>query len=118
MYDELIKALREYADRRCPLDKSAGTCIHKEVKDAADAIEELQHEIDMDSDIIRELDNARPRWISVEERPPTETGEYLATTERGALMVGFYYAMAKNWNIRAKVKWWMERPAPPKEETE
>ena len=45
MYEELVKALREYAYRRCPLEEKAGICGNHDALKAAYAIEELSKRV-------------------------------------------------------------------------
>lgn len=80
MYEELIKALRDRADtlynasRLYDSDAEDAAILYK----AADAIDDLSREIDIDNAAITAMDAAMPRWIPVTERLPEKTGTYLA----------------------------------------
>ncbi len=91
-------------------------CMGTLMLKAADAIEELSETVNMQkAQIIAMAGEDKPRWISVDEALPEKYGTALVTTERGSVMVCCYYPQAKNWNTRAKVKWWMLLPQPPQE---
>ena len=63
-YTELVKALRELAED----DNDEAAQAANAIEELQNIVKDLQYEIDIDSDIIRELDNARPRWIPEKPR--------------------------------------------------
>lgn len=107
-YEDLVKRLNEYSAQH---ENHGGITA-----EAADAIEELQGKLYLMKKTAEWLNEEIPRWISVDEALPEKYGTALVTTERGSVMVCCYYPQAKNWNTRAKVKWWMPLPQPPQEE--
>ena len=58
------------------------------------------------------VEAAQPKWISVEERLPEESGYYLAYDCRGNLFVCLYQAN-RLWDS-SSVDYWMPIPEPPK----
>lgn len=55
----------------------------------------------------------REQWISVKDRLPGKEGSYLATTEKGAVVVVHYYPRHKQFsNVRWKLTHWMPMPTP------
>lgn len=116
--EELVKSLRQCAEGTCNGCKYELTqvgCRGQLQKEAADAIEELQGKLYLMKKTAEWLNEKIPRWTSVDEALPEKYGTELVTTERGSVMVCCYYPQAKNWNTRAKVKWWMPLPQPPQE---
>ncbi len=123
--EELVKTLHHcVASMNCAtctvenIDKEAKKqqrCVTLLLAKAADAIEKLQGMLYLMKKTAEWLNEKIPRWTSVDEALPEKYGTVLVTTERGSVMVCCYYPQAKNWNTRAKVKWWMPLPQPPQE---
>ena len=118
MYEELIEELR-----RPHADCNPWVLMEQ----AADAIEELQRQIDGWIEQERKaLIKSLPRWISVEERLPETNGYYLAYVESSLFPNGYYHNLLKfidgdfieDHMVIHRVTHWMPLPAPPKEETE
>ena len=119
MYEELIQALREHADKMCVTFKRARACGSTLALEAADAIEELSHEIDIDNAAMTAMDAAIPRWIPVEERLPENIKNVLAAFD-DVIVVAFY--SNHEWMEVATCSvffptHWMPLPEPPEEET-
>ena len=56
-------------------------------------------------------------WVSVKERLPTESKNYLVYTNYGTIMVLHFYHKKKKWISGDEyVTHWMPLPEPPKEE--
>lgn len=120
-YEELVKRLREHN----------GWALNETLDEAADAIEELQGQIDGWIEQERKaLLKSVPKWIPVTELPPE--GETYGDTTFSVEVLGtegFTYRKAY-YNFKYKVwldgneewEWpsithWMYLPEPPKEET-
>lgn len=121
MYEELVKRLRSHN----------GWALNETLDEAADAIEELSREIDIDNAAITAMDAAMPRWIPVTERLPEDARDVLVCygfthdgvmTERRFMGVIEYFAFdaVPHWQHESTgltVTHWMPLPEPPKEET-
>ena len=143
-YDALIKELREYAKRHCPLDNAAGICGCIGANETADAIEELINIRDRQRNIlmryggetgIRQIleinqslskRNAEkiPRWIPVTERLPEERKGVLIWERRYPLPYaaalfsdGWYIVGSCGVRVAINPTHWQPLPEPPKEET-
>lgn len=127
MHEDLIKRLREKAAR---FDYDGWVDTVAILKEAADAIEDLSREIDIDNAAMTAMDAATPRWIPVTERLP-EKAEQIADLWFSADVIGkdevtirkaYYNFTAGVWlDANCEMEWdsithWM--PMPPKEETE
>lgn len=134
--EELIQRLRNglscYGERclSCPDRKH---CVTYYEHEAADAIESLQlfvdlyqHLLDEKQRILKEIINKYPRWISVNERLPEETGKYLVCGRwRGKqteiwvceFMILDYLKGWVNNAANPPVTHWMRFSEPPKEKT-
>lgn len=102
MYDELIKWLRDHAKLVEEYNASG-----KKFCEAADAIEELQKDLERSKDFeafwqheaeetLKKFQVAisnKPRWIPVTERLPEESGNYLIVDD-GTIMEAYY---GKEW---------------------
>ena len=125
MYEELIKALREWKADYYLLPEHEQT-----LKDAADAIEELQKEVqsfkeawDKEHESNLRLLKDVPRWIPVTEQMPEERVFVLCKCRANIYKVlrrqgvdwyeDFHHVFASGF-----VTHWMPLPQPPKEETE
>ena len=71
MYDELVTRLRELADEQM-FDFERRPYLQ-----AADAIEEMSREIDINNAAMTAMDAAMPLWIPVEERLPEDEKDVL-----------------------------------------
>ena len=120
MYEELAKRLRYLS----------GTDNLAEFDEAADAIEELSREVDIDNAAMTAMGAAIPRWIPVTERWPD--GEVLALNNlKGSYgyheyLIGYVgadgesdtgFCCENEDEILMNVTHWMPLPGPPKEET-
>ena len=124
MYDELVKRLRRYVE----IERSEhhGADIEEE---AADAIEELSREVDIDNAAMTAMDAAMPRWIPVTEEPPLKVGDdgyngYLVYANGYYEVADYttdefdnvpYFHVNGEWEPDATH--YMPLPLPPKEET-
>lgn len=127
-YEELIKALREYCVRRCPLEEKAGICGNHDAKKSADAIEELVGRFHMMKKTAEWLGEKVPRWISVKERLPEKPMNYpdceirqcyfLVALDSTAVISCGYDFDKKRWHHGYIVTHWMPLPAPPEGEAE
>lgn len=127
MYDKLIKRLRHDA-------KAIFGYINEDLLKAADAIEELQKDLERSKDFEAFWQHAaeetlkkfqvaisnKPRWISVTEQLPEENGHYLVY----AVGNGYCSTYIALWNGRFRANFempithWMSLPQPPKSEGE
>ena len=109
-YDELLEALRctengKDCDSGCPYHNKYTCDPERLMKDAANAIEELQ----------------KPRWISVKERLP-EVYKTVLTYGKHGVLVDYYSGEKSELGnplfmiMGAKVTHWMPLPEPPKED--
>ena len=122
MNDELVKRLREHN----------GWALNETLDEAADAIEELQRQIDGWIEQERKaLLKSVPKWIPVKESLPE--GEVIAVNAlKGSYgyreyIIGYVdedyesdsgYSCESEGEILVNVTHWMPLPEPPKEETE
>ena len=131
MYEELVDRLRNLshfeiknAESVIHVSAASVTELREIAKEAADAIEELQRQIDAWVETERKaLIKSLPKWISVAERLPDEDDLYLVCGVWGSgkqvvdtceykVHDGYFSAA---WNF--DVTHWMPLPQPPKEET-
>ena len=125
MYDELVKELR-YLDEYSKLIYSTPSGIFRE---AADAIEELQQQVEHYHGCMNEWFEAAqeykaemPRWIPVTERLPEDTTEVLvcsgifAPFTEVAFYDGLWYSAWDGETEIESVTHWMPLPEPPEEE--
>ena len=122
MNDELVKRLREHN----------GWALNETLDEAADAIEELQRQIDGWIEQERKaLLKSVPKWIPVKESLPE--GEVIAVNAlKGSYgyreyIIGYVdedyesdsgYSCESEGEILVNVTHWMPLPEPPREETE
>ena len=134
MYEELVKRLRNCATQAAPCKTcdmvEDGSCTDTLMKQAADAIEELQRQIDAWVEPERKaLIKSLPRWIPVTERLP-EVDLRVLTFARfkgdGSWFMDISsFSGVTNHGIPTfwgygegmVVTHWMPLPEPPKEET-
>lgn len=140
MYDELVKRLWECASGECfncsqyTETTNASVCSKELMKQAADAIEELQKENESLARSVNEaaeiLRTRKPKWVSVEDRMP-KIGEFvLVCFKNNDMAVAKIFAHDENfifWRALTDEGWeadcdnepthWMPLPEPPKEET-
>lgn len=131
-YEELLKALRENAEWAEGNIWEVPIMLPDNLKQAADAIEELQAYADLYKEltekgqtVARKLIDAYPKWISVEERLPEEGERVLILYELrgdeenisiGWLANGGFDCWDDSlWTMRS-VTYWMPMPEPPKED--
>ena len=121
MYDELVKRLRSKGCQICPI-----------CREAADAIEELSKQNKKWEEAVKIALDFIPRWISVEERLPSEElCFYLCYTDEGVIVECLWtnnkYGLGPfgEWGWRLmdvpqhqRVTHWMPLPKPPKEEND
>ena len=149
MYDELIKALREEAEWAEGNKWETPIMLSDHLTQAADAIEKLEAYLALYKDCgetaLRVAEEARPRWISVEDKLPDRPGcyivylvspiecniEFLDSLSYVTMMYfnqeqmiwvdenDSYNAIPSvvNKDKSYHVSHWMEKPIPPKEET-
>lgn len=138
MYEELVRQLRACADNNVPCETA--DCGYKPFKNqdcieqlelrAADAIEELQHSVEIMGDANAKLRDQGPEWIPVTDRLPEKEGEVLAYYgfNRGDGDLGMmfmrvldYYATDpkphfQHESMGVTVTHWQPLPEPPKED--
>ena len=122
-YTELVKMLRTCSerdscvgwDKGCPY-LGTGLCDDKAVQ-AADAIEELQGQIDGWIEPERKaLIKSLPRWIPVTERLP-ENRKWVLVCSKFVKMKTDFISNDGKWHTTPGVTHWMPLPEPPEEET-
>lgn len=127
MYNELIADLKEISNWIVATASTASfshdelNALHyaDKVRDGADLIEQQQA-------LIERLQAEVPAWISVEERLPEKSGQYLTYNEFGWFNAYSYSIIHKQWNTQdwmseksAKglginsITHWMPLPKPP-----
>ena len=115
MYDELVKRLRNEAE--CPDNYPEDSVLMRE---AADAIEELQGKYFMMKKTAEWLAEKVPIWVPVTERLPS-AHELVLVYNPGYLMTtGFLYEDGR-WRVRSvdypdTPTHWMPLPEPPRGE--
>lgn len=142
MCDELIIALRTCVDKdkdcfECPyyercMNNTSGKLVP--MVDAADAIEELSREVDIDNDAMTAMYASMPRWIPVTERLP-KTRKSILGKRSSKVIVAFRFddgtqgtdtahTLNGEWVfedhitvVARTITHWMQLPKPPKEET-
>ena len=115
MYNELVNRLR--AESTLPYSAI------KDMRDAADAIEELQDTAQAQDKALKWCaDQLARRWIPVTERLPDISGRYLTVLEENGIQHMYVATFQNKFNLPAgkmshwKVTNWMPLPEPPKEE--
>ena len=124
MYEELVKRLR---NRRICIQQSGSLDDFPLLREAADAIEELQADKAALNGTVTNLleqikDLGKPRWIPVTERLPEKFENVIVANKRGK-----HYNIDKAWwngccfdrcakGPYQNVTHWMPLPQPPKEE--
>ena len=129
MYDELIAALRfcdnGECDGCCKYIKGKGTECYTLLRDAADAIEELSKQVELEhqsgfADGQIAANRKKLRWIPVTERLPGR--EWVLCKCRAnihevlSLRDGYWYHDPQHQYMSGFVTHWMPLPEPPKEE--
>lgn len=137
MYDELVKSLRiceGACNKECVLYNSVqvdgDTCQNRLYAMAADAIEELSHDLDSVNEANIALYGALPKWISVEDDlPEVPDGEMFSKgvyvtdgTEINKACIMRDYDGATGWTYTGigKITHWCEQiqlPEPPKDKS-
>lgn len=133
MYEELVQRLRADADY---MDNN-GIMLYAAApfyRECADAIEELQEDNaalnGTASNLIEQIaELSKPRWVSVTERLPDESGNYLTAFGEGKAMAVNEFMHPRDWlteegseaDPNGKWYWggvthWMPLPDPPKRE--
>ena len=81
--------------------------------EAADAIEELQRQIDAWVEPERKaLIKSLPRWIPVTERCPEKSGDYLVVDDCRNLYVNEWHCLLKKWQYDdSRITHWMPLPS-------
>lgn len=134
MYEELIKKLRNR--RICIQNGGDLETDFPIMKEAADAIEELQaavdgYEANIDVEFVKEDGHERirfvPKWISVKERLPEHLTSVIVHRKDGGIFMWEYFNTSPTdecWiddsmNVYSfyDVTHWMPLPEPPEEET-
>ena len=135
MYEEIIAALRfcdnGECDGCCKYIKGKGTGCYTLLRDAADAIEELQKQVlewqtsrDLERSLCSVMEMQIPRWIPVTERLPSEKDRYLTVSIEP--WFGTTVVDTMRWSgvwmydgrqTEATVTHWMPLPEPTKEGT-
>lgn len=119
MYDELIKRLRKCAsyDPRF---------VIQDCEDAADAIEELEKQLDEETEYATALACNVPRWIPVTEQLPDSFGHYFAFIISGEFeqvswgTIAYFDGKIFRWEHKGqedleKATHWMPLPQPPED---
>lgn len=142
MYDNLVKRLWECTSGECfncsqyTPTTNASVCQKELMKQAADAIEELQTYADLYENlteesqrVARKVIDSYPKWIPVTERLPSE-GTNVLVYEFGSVEQAYTttYTVDRSlcWVVNGvsyhrisgadcPIKWWMPLPSPPKE---
>jgi hypothetical protein len=131
MYEALVERVRYHIQKASfmGLKDAESTLL---LAEAADAIEELSREIDIDNAAMTAMDAAMPRWIPVTEAENLPRGEVLALNNlKGSYgyheyLIGYVdencesdsgYFCESEGEILMNVTHWMPLPEPPKEET-
>jgi len=115
MYDELIKNLRGRSQFLLPHYGEETSYDSDLMKQAADAIEEQQAQIDGWIEQERNaLLKSIPKWIPVTERLPKEEKTVLAFGTLGVAWLDWRHD--NKWCCYGGVTHWMPLPEPPKEE--
>jgi len=136
-YEELVRDLREADEKsmcgECGMNLHGGTTKKGVLfAEAADAIEELQKALDVVNDAHNEgydvgywagRRDYEPKWISVEERLPEESANYLTYgvfLPLGVKAMDLCRFNGKGWVTAATVEitHWMPLPEPPKEDAD
>jgi len=141
MYDELVNRLKILATLEVKNGESylnvtaeATTAIREIAQEAADAIEELSREVDIDNDAMTAMYASMPRWIPVTERLP-KTRKSILGKRSSKVIVAFRFddgtqgtdtahTLNGEWVfedhitvVARTITHWMQLPKPPKEET-
>lgn len=126
MYEELVRRLRNISNSDSNIKSNY---IGLTMIQAADAIEELSREIDVDNAAMTAMDAAMPRWIPVTEEPPLKVGDdgyngYLVYANGYYEVADYttdefdnvpYFHVNGEWE--PDVTHYMPLPLPPREET-
>lgn len=147
--DEIKKGL-EYCSMRdgclescvevCPYFELDGSCVYVKSADALAYIQQLENQIGELTEMVEQLEEAQPKWISVEERLPEPHTDvlliahgwepqlvYIGKLEKveseKSWLTGLV-SKASEWTVygfsylkKPIVTHWMPLPEPPKEDT-
>ena len=124
--DEIKKGLERCAYATCngcPYAEE-GCATNREMIDALDYIQQLEHKIGELTEKVALLEAAQPKWISVEERLPDVGEKVMVCGVKNGMQVGTFrmitrYGKNRRWwwknDTILEVTHWMPMPEPPKE---
>lgn len=116
--EEIKKMLKRCSNADCSICMSSFYCDIE--AEALEYIQQLEHQIGELTEKVAQLEEAQPKWISVEERLPEEF-EHVLTYERNNevswLRVSYMYDglwWRSGLKALGKVTHWMPLPEPPR----
>lgn len=101
----------------CPYDSNSCAVLICTRRLSADALAYIQQ---LETENHQLLKDRSPRWISVEERLPEDTGKYIVCTTKGSVYCTRF--IVHSWrrdfqtDINTHITHWMPMPEPPKED--
>lgn len=125
--DEIKKALECCSDVNAPCKicpfyiATSAECIIHMADCAYEYIQKLEYKIGELTEMVEQLEEAQPKWISVEEMLPDDCIDVLVFTRSGyTSSISIAHALKGRWFSKGipveTVTHWMPLPEPPKED--
>lgn len=117
-----FRKLMEKAQRKIDWWQAAGRSLNRSYNSRwHNECSEAGMQYNFYKDALEALEN-QPKWISVEDRLPDESGSYLVCTRRSYAFTAHFYLNTNEWKSHfagsagKHITHWMPLPEPPKED--
>lgn len=89
----------------CPYHQTPAACM-KLSQDALAYIQQLEHQIGELTEKVAQLEEAQPKWISVEERLPNAGEKVIVRGVKNGMQVGAFSGITRHEKNR---RWWWKK---------